>query len=204
VNADSSKARSSLRSRVRAQVNDAILDAAEALIAERGLHHVPLTAIARRAGVAVGTLYNYHADRDALVRALFASRRAVVLPLIRAAGADARELAFEPRLRHYVAAVLAVFDANRPFLRVAFETEHLRRPPPGTKPTMTEHAAELEQIVAAGVTAGELAPAHAELATRALLGSIRATIQLRLEQDRPAAPDADALVDLFLDGARVR
>ncbi|GAA2170411.1 TetR family transcriptional regulator [Agrococcus versicolor] len=48
-----------------------LLDAAAALIDERGIDRITMTDVAVRAGVSVGTAYRHHADRDALVRALF-------------------------------------------------------------------------------------------------------------------------------------
>src|SRR4051812_12638687 len=83
VNLDSSRRRAAqarLKSQLRETVRTQILDAAEELIAARGFQSAPLALIARRAGVAVGTLYNYFADRDAMIRALFESRRAVLRP----------------------------------------------------------------------------------------------------------------------------
>src|SRR5690242_388082 len=96
-----------LRSQLREAVRAEILDAAEQLIAEHGLHGAPLAAIAKQAGVAVGTLYNYFADRDALIAALFEQRRSSLWPQIRAAVETNKHLAFEPRVRALVRDLLA-------------------------------------------------------------------------------------------------
>jgi AcrR family transcriptional regulator len=50
-----------------------ILDAAGELFAQEGLH-VTLDAVARRAGVGVGTVYRRFADKEALIDALFEDR----------------------------------------------------------------------------------------------------------------------------------
>jgi AcrR family transcriptional regulator len=50
-----------------------ILDAANELFAEQGLH-VTLDAVAARAGVGVGTVYRRFADKEALIDALFEAR----------------------------------------------------------------------------------------------------------------------------------
>src|SRR5678815_1807406 len=87
VNLDSPRStrrKQALRSQLREAVRATILDAAEELIAAKGLHGAGLAQIAKRAGVAVGTLYNYFDDRDALVRALFETRRAAVRPKLHA------------------------------------------------------------------------------------------------------------------------
>src|SRR5678815_4687693 len=92
-------------------------------IRDRGAGLLP---IAKRAGVAVGTLYNYFADREALIRALFESRRARLRPQLLAVVAASSELGFEARLRRFVTDLLAVFEQHRRFFKVAIETEHLK------------------------------------------------------------------------------
>src|ERR1044071_4154202 len=74
-----------MRESMRETVRVAILDAAEELIARHGLHSAALLQIAKRAGVAVGTLYNYFTDRDALIRGVVESRRATLRPRLLAA-----------------------------------------------------------------------------------------------------------------------
>ena len=66
---------SSLRSRLREATGAAILDAAEEVFADQGLHAAHMNDIAAKAGVAVGTLYNHFKDRDALLDALMRERR---------------------------------------------------------------------------------------------------------------------------------
>jgi AcrR family transcriptional regulator len=47
-----------------------ILDAAAGLFAERGFQRATMRAVASRAGIATGTIYNFYDDKDALLRAL--------------------------------------------------------------------------------------------------------------------------------------
>jgi TetR/AcrR family transcriptional regulator, repressor of fatR-cypB operon len=49
----------------------AILDAALELCAEHGFHGAPISMIAARAGVGVGTIYRYFQDKDELLIELF-------------------------------------------------------------------------------------------------------------------------------------
>lgn len=48
-----------------------ILDAALAIFAENGFHGAPTSLLAKRAGIGVGTIYRYFADKDDLIHALF-------------------------------------------------------------------------------------------------------------------------------------
>jgi AcrR family transcriptional regulator len=50
---------------------EAILSAALRLIARLGLHNTPMSAVAREAGVAVGTLYLYFPSKEAMINALY-------------------------------------------------------------------------------------------------------------------------------------
>ena len=55
----------------QADKRQAIRAAAVRLIARSGLHNTPMSAIAREAGVAAGTLYLYFPSKDAMINALY-------------------------------------------------------------------------------------------------------------------------------------
>jgi AcrR family transcriptional regulator len=55
----------------RGDKRQAILDAAIRVIARSGLHDTPISAIAREAGVAAGTLYLYFSSKEAMINALY-------------------------------------------------------------------------------------------------------------------------------------
>ena len=176
-----------------------ILDAAEELIAAKGLHGAGLAQIAKKAGIAVGTLYNYFEDRDAMVRALFETRRAVVRPKVHAALAAGAGLKFEPRLRQFMRELFEVFEAHRLYVKVLFEAEHL-------KPTSSHHdlLAAIDDIIAAGVAEGVVAKASVEPLSIALAGSVRAVLVRKSQTGASFVAAADALVTLLLEGARKR
>ena len=188
-----------MRETVRETVRVAILDAAEELIAKHGLHSAALLQIARRAGVAVGTLYNYFTDRDALIRGLFESRRATLRPRLLAAISAGAELAFEPRLRRFVRDVLDAFESHRSFLKVAIENEHLK--PPGST-TPQDLLAGVRDIIAGGVREGAIAAERAELLPLVVTGTIRAIVVNRLHSGASFAADADPLADILLGAVR--
>jgi AcrR family transcriptional regulator len=184
-----------MREAVRAE----ILDAAEELIATRGLHGSPLAQIARRAGVAVGTLYNYFADRDALIRALFETRRATLRPKLAAAVENASKLPFEKRLRQYMRDVFAAFDEHRRFVKVAIETEHLRLSPSSPP---SDWLAQIESIVAAGVAENVIDPTRASLVAMIVQGALKSVLHRRGTEGGAFVSEADPIVDIILDGAR--
>lgn len=179
----------------------AMMDAAEELIARHGLHDAALVQIAKRAGVAVGTLYNYFADRDELIRRLFETRRATLRPRLQAAMAAGDDLAFEPRLRGFVRGVLASFDSHRTFIKVAIENEHLKIPASTIQQDLLDGAVRL---VAAGVAEGALSEDKAALLPLLITSAIKAVCVQRVRHGGELASDADSLVELLLDGARRR
>jgi AcrR family transcriptional regulator len=191
--------RNQMRRTVRETVRVAILDAAEELIARHGLHDAALVQIAKRAGVAVGTLYNYFTDRDALIRALFESRRATLRPRLLAAIDAGRDLAFEPRLRRFVRDLFEAFESHRSFLKLAIENEHLK-PSRSTMPQ--DLAAGVRDIVAAGVREGAIRVDNADLLTLAITATIKSVMVHRIRAGGELVGDAGAIVDFVLDGAR--
>ncbi|HTL33547.1 MAG TPA: TetR/AcrR family transcriptional regulator [Kofleriaceae bacterium] len=196
-----SSVRSQLRSQLRESVKVAILEAAEDLIAANGLAGAPLAQIAKKAGVAVGTLYNYFEDRDALIRGLFEMRRATLHPELRAAVKKGAALPFEQRLRSFVRDVLGVFEAHRKYVKVALETEHLKLSHPST--TKTDLTNAIAELVKAGIKEKLIAAEYGEVLPVVLQGAVKAVLMYRLGENAPITDaDADKLVSILLDGAR--
>ena len=117
-------------------MSGAILDGAEQVAAEVGLSAASLQAIAARAGVSVGTIYNHFTDRNELFEEVFARRRAELLATLDDVGSTATATAtatatkewkttasgsFEMLLTSFVRTVLVFFDSRRAFLRIALE-----------------------------------------------------------------------------------
>jgi AcrR family transcriptional regulator len=193
-----SSVRSQLRSQLRESVSIAILEAAEDLIAAKGLSGAPLAQIAKKAGVAVGTLYNYFEDREALIRALFEMRRTTLRPQLRAAISEHAELPFEQRLRVFLTDVFDVFEAHRKFIKVMIETEHVK-----LTPTPNDLGSAIGELVKVGVKEKVIASEYADALPIVIVGSVKALVLRRIaENAKLEAADAQALVAIFLDGAR--
>jgi len=60
-----------VRAGAAADKREAILAAALRLVARLGLHATPMSAVAREAGVAAGTLYLYFPSKEAMINALY-------------------------------------------------------------------------------------------------------------------------------------
>ena len=195
----SSQRRSPLRAKLRETVSEAILDAAEAVAVEGGIEAATAAAIASRAGVAVGTLYNYFTDRDAILSTLFKTRRSEILPALAASAERDAELPFEERLRAYVREVLTVFESKRSFLKlaVAADSEKIKG---RDKTLMTQVLLHLEGILRAGAARKLFPAANVPAYARILQGSLKGLVLWRVTEGGSLPDDADLAVDTFLRG----
>jgi len=66
-----------------AEKRSEIMSVAMELLAERGFHHVPMSLIAARAEVAVGTIYLYFAGKDELITELFQELEREIVTMLR-------------------------------------------------------------------------------------------------------------------------
>lgn len=205
---DDSKER--LRTRLRHATEEAILHAAEEVMAELGVEGAGMQAIAQRAGASVGTLYNYFVNRDGLIRGLLLARREELWGRFEAAPSEPGD-GFEARLGRLLRAILEHFEAHRRFLSIAVESERVRtlirahEDEPSTRPVMVQLADRARPLVAEAVAAGELRAEDAEAYPALLAGLVRSLALQRLRE--PAAvltDDVDRLVRFFMDGASSR
>src|SRR6188472_2566436 len=98
--------RQTLRDRIRETTVQAILSAAEEIFADEGFHAARMGAIAAKAGVSVGTVYNHFEDRDALLGGLLVSHRAELIERIDRAIEEGASRPLRERLRGIVSAFL--------------------------------------------------------------------------------------------------
>lgn len=196
----------------------AILTAAEEVFASKGLHAAHMGEIAGLAGVAVGTLYNHFADRDALLAGLLEARRAELLARIDEAleigagkGATAdRRPTFRDRLRAFLQAVLAHKEAHRRFFQILMQGEIVRYqetfPSACHVPSATMHEmfTRLDKLMKQGVREKALRADIADLAPVLLMGMVRA-VMIRDTLVKGGAGDlvseTDRLLTFFFQGA---
>ena len=100
-----------LRERFRREVSAAIALAAEQVFAEEGLRDAHVGHIAKRAGVAVGTLYNYYEDRDALLAAVLRERNEELFSALGVAMAEVEGEHLATQVRTLVRAHLGYFSS---------------------------------------------------------------------------------------------
>ncbi len=198
------------RDEARALFRNAILDAAEAVFAERGFHGARIQDIASRARIAVGTVYNHFAQKDDVLAALLEERTEELLAQLRARTDDPK--AFQPHLQARVARMLAYVVQHRAFFAIA--NEHglfAGTAAPGARigtrrlRTVEKFRALFRALVEQGIDSGDLEPLDADALTRFLGGTMRAFVLSSLaREDSDARERAATTVDLFLFGAARR
>ena len=201
------------RDEARALFRNAILDAAEAVFAERGFHGARIQDIAERARIAVGTVYNHFADKDEVLSALLEERTEGLLAQVRAGGADAPAArGFRARLEARVAGMLAYVEQHRAFFAIANEhglfagaVAPSARSSARSVERMETFRAVFRAIVEEGVASGDLEPLDADALARFLGGTMRAFVLSSLaESGKDVREQAAMTVDLFLHGAAKR
>jgi TetR/AcrR family transcriptional regulator, fatty acid metabolism regulator protein len=186
---------------------DAILRAAIDTFADRGYFNAQVADVARAAGVAAGTVYLYFKNKDDLLISIFersmrdglADSRAAVADL-----ADPRE-----RLRLLARGHLARLGADRQ-LAVVFQVE-LRQ---STKfmerfssTLLRDYLGLIREAIADGQREGLFrADMKPTWAAKMLFGALdeMATNWILSRRRYSLEADADAVVDLFINGARAR
>jgi AcrR family transcriptional regulator len=120
--------------------------------------------------VAVGTLYNYFADREALVTALVQDRRAALLARLDASLERSAGLRFEEALDSFLQTLFDHWTAHRGILSRADEAGRSGR---GRRAVIDEIVRRAESILAAGRSAGRLRPDEDGVQAALLVGMVR-------------------------------
>lgn len=168
---------------------DAILEAAARILESAGLAGYTTNAIAARAGVSVGSLYQYFPNRDALTAALIDRESAPLLAEVEAAGAAS---SCEAALLRLIRAAVAQHQMRRPELARLLDFEEWRLP-------LGERGARVsERIHAARVGVFELADAPAiddrETTSLAMIAIMRGMVDAAGERGETEAPALEARV----------
>ncbi len=151
--------------------------------------------IAARAGVAVGTLYNHFADREALLQTLLATRRQALLDKLDAALDETKGQPFADQVERFVRAIAEHSVAHAAFFTMLSQTER--------KPRLDELDACTRKLMQRGVAQKALRGKYVELYAAAFWGMLRGVVLRELQLDRAQQlPElAGPLTTLFLRGA---
>lgn len=171
--------------------------AAVEVIAERGFHEATTRMIAERAGVAVGTLYNYFDAKEEIMAHIVIEERSRRLTFLR--NLRETDLPAEEKLREFLRMHFAQVEEDPITVRTVLrefrfsEGEELQ--------PLLEYFREIPRVISQ-ILGEEAGSGSGRLRGTALFGALQAfTLEMTIfpERERPRPEDVmDCLVDLFL------
>ncbi len=198
---------SALRQKAKDEHRRWIVRAAEEVFSESGYHDASLTMIARRAEIAVGTIYLYFRDKSDLYGCVLLERMKQMVGEFSDALASSEHAG--ECLRLGIHAQFAFHDANRTFFEIFLHQHQVQQ-----SPLHKEHWEEMEALkrqnlraiedcILRGQSQGELKPGSPRLLAVAYLGITLQMIRqfIRENTDARLIDSADFAADCFLHGA---
>jgi AcrR family transcriptional regulator len=173
---------------------EAILAAAAQLFAELGYAHTTTNKIARRAGVSVGSLYQYFPNKDSVLHELLVRHHADVQHVLQGALVRLADPAhpLEDELRRLLQQLVTLHRAD-PALTQALSSSVLRESVvgQGLHKKDQHHAQQVVAVLASrpDVRTGD----HVAMAL--ILGEVTGHLSRWLVHDAPAGADSDNLVE---------
>jgi AcrR family transcriptional regulator len=212
MNAGSTKrtATPSRRDEARALFRNAILEAAEAVFAERGFHAARIQDIAERGRTAVGTVYNHFETKEDVLRALLEERTEGMARELSPQPGDGDT--FEKRLTARLTRVLAHITRHQGFFAIAFEhgliggSSGAASSALGNKRirSIEKFKTGFRALIQEGIDDGTLEAIDASRLSRFLGGAMRAFMIGGFEEGTRIEEEAPLIVSLFLHGAAKR
>jgi AcrR family transcriptional regulator len=162
----------------------AILEATTQILIERGSAGLTTNHVAARAGVSIGTLYQYFSNKQDLVMAVVNAHIAEMLTLLRETVFDAADLPIPVTVRRYVRGMIEAHSVN-PELHHACLEETLRQDPS----FLFDIQARAAQLVQAylSMRAHAIRPKNVAAAAYVLVVSVDTLIHTAIMD--PGAPD---------------
>ena len=190
-----------------ANKRDAILRAAIDVFAERGYFNAQVADVARAAGVAAGTVYLYFRSKDDLLVSIFERTVRAQLEEGRAAVASVNDPA--ERLRRFAHLHLSMLGRDRK-LAIVFQVElrqSLKFMERFSSTLLREYLGQIRAAIEEGQQQGLFrADLNATAVAKMFFGALdeMATNWILSRRRYSLESDADAVVDIFLDGSRAR
>lgn len=157
----------------------AIVEAAAQILEREGEDAATTARVAERAGVSIGTLYQYFADRDAVLAAVIRRDRERVSAEIARRIAEGDPKSAEALIRSIIAALLAVMRPRRRRRRLIALGSAMRLQSEDETASMIDRVGMLIASVAARYpkeVARPLTPVRTYALTRAVMGALRAAL----------------------------
>lgn len=188
-----------IRSEGAPSPREALLRAATALLAEKGLSGLTMDGVAERAGLSTATLYRCFEDRDGLVREVIHASLSAE-PVRRALEGDG---ALEDVLVRFVEATLARLREQPHILRwMLLDDEEDLRALRRLRRDEERLTTALVELFGRPDHRAQLRAVSPRRLVASLMGQVLGAVVFQRAHGDGEAPDARAIVTMFLDGAR--
>jgi AcrR family transcriptional regulator len=190
-----------------------ILNAATRVFAEKGYHKATMSDIARQAEYAVGTIYLYFKDKQALYLALTDEKIDELIRRIKERIADAGG-ALE-KIKALIEGEFAYFEENEDFFRIYFSEGGLDgwaikdKPSPATVEKIMKFLDYISSIIKLAQTDNVIRKELDPKRTAHLLGSMIKSVIIPWLKDKPSKKESlkglsSFILDAFLNGTAVK
>lgn len=196
-----------LRARRREATRQEILQAAQEVLVSEGFAEGRMEAIAARAGVSVGTLYNYFQDRTELIQTLWTQHHEQLVQAVTVAVDGAAHQPVDKQILALIQSMMEQMETRRGFLWAAMETPHGS----GNEVSKAKHITQdvmkaiyfaTEKVCKRGLAEGVLRSDYPEIIPSMLLGMVRGVMLHHFVTETRITPnEAPAVLAFFLHGA---
>ena len=186
--------------------HDAILNAAREVFTKFGFQKTTLGDIAARAGIGKATIYYYFDNKETIFSSVVARESEVLLKaLVQVTGdcqaADAKLLAFVKERYEHILRLKNLYDVSSSVYRELLPMVEAAR-----EEFFDRELRMLVGIIDSGILLGEFRKCDPELVALAVLSSLSGmtTTFILYGKDGLLAEGLDNLIEIFLDGLRIR
>ncbi len=168
------------RRRDPAGTRDRLVRAALELFTTHGYHTSTTPQIARRAGVAEGTIYRHFDSKEHLLNEIY---RAAVRLLTAAVKDAPTSLSCRARLERIAAAWRDLAGSDPALIKLVFLTRHGDLLDPRSRESFTQLRDEISKVIATGKSAGEVRSGSAQVWTDVWLALVVLALERIANQD---------------------
>ncbi|NLI11773.1 TetR/AcrR family transcriptional regulator [Pelotomaculum propionicicum] len=165
----------------------AIMQAAQTVFAEHGYHGTSIKEIARKAGLATGTIYLYLRNKEALFAALVDEIYEMVLSKIAERRKEAQDV--QGKLRASMEAAIDTLGQNRALAKVILlQTANSNQAVSEQLADLLGRLAELvEEDIKESIETSQIAPLDSRIAATAFVGTFYNVVLTWLREDSPSS-----------------
>lgn len=194
--------KSNLREKLKESTREAILEAAVAIIISKS-GDIRMEDIAEKAGVAIGTLYNYFENRQKLIETIIEKRRNMADSYIRHSLDQTEGLHICARLENLFLTLFNFLERHRSVTHHSLQLKEIHESKTGKKSLMSVLNDYTLEMLQTALKRGEIRSEHMDIYPLVISAYLKA-IFTKVEEDHDPVQNPDLakrLAELFYYGA---